>query len=68
MSQSVVWETRIAHCAFCGSDVPVLTLGTLDDHDPIVVRAFRERVRRALIALGDLTCESQGVFGLVWLG
>jgi hypothetical protein len=64
-SQAIVWKMHC--CAFRANDVPVLTFGTLDNHNAMVVRAFREHVRSTLVALGDLACEGQRVLGLVWL-
>jgi len=67
MSQATAPNTRMGRCVVYKNDVPVLTLGTLDDHDSMVVRAFREHVRCTLVTLGNLACEGQRVLGLVWL-
>ena len=67
MSEVTAPNTRMGRCAVCKNDVPVLTFGTLDDHDSMVVRAFREHMRRTFITLGNLACEGQRVLGLVWL-
>ena len=52
---------------FYTKGVPALTLGTLDDHDSMVVHALREHVRRTLNTLGNLACECQRVLGLIRL-
>ena len=54
---SVFWYAQKVIVRFRKCDVPVLTLGALDYHDPVVVRAFREHVRRTLITLGNLARE-----------